>query len=59
MRTAMMLQQVGVLSADDLAAIQSGLDSIEADIEAGRFEWSVRARRCAYEYRGGTDRAHR
>ena len=38
---ATMLEQVGVLSSEDLAAIQSGLDAIEVDIEAGRFDWSV------------------
>ncbi len=38
---ANMLQQVGVLSADDLAQINSGLDQIEADITAGHFDWSV------------------
>jgi len=38
---ANMLTQVGVLSADDLAQINSGLDQIEADIAAGKFEWSV------------------
>lgn len=38
---ANMLQQVGVLSADDLSQINQGLDKVTADIEAGRFEWSV------------------
>jgi argininosuccinate lyase len=36
-----MLQKVGVLSAEEYAAIQNGLEEIRADIEAGRFEWSV------------------
>ncbi len=34
---AMMLAHVGIISRDDEAAIARGLDSIEADIEAGRF----------------------
>ena len=38
---AHMLTQVGVLSADDLASINKGLDKIETDIAAGRFNWSV------------------
>jgi argininosuccinate lyase len=38
---ARMLQKVGVLTADEYAAIQGGLEEIRADIEAGRFEWSV------------------
>jgi len=38
---ATMLSQVGVLSSDDLAQINSGLDKIEADIAAGNFSWSV------------------
>ena len=38
---ARMLAERGVLTADDLEAILGGLDAIEADIEAGRFEWSV------------------
>jgi len=38
---AAMLQQVGVLSESDLSDITKGLDSIEADIETGQFEWSV------------------
>jgi len=36
-----MLTQVGVLSSDDLAQINSGLDQIEADIAADKFAWSV------------------
>lgn len=38
---ASMLQQVGVLTADDVDRINQGLDKIEADIAAGNFEWSV------------------
>nr|VFK42174.1 MAG: argininosuccinate lyase [Candidatus Kentron sp. TC]VFK42690.1 MAG: argininosuccinate lyase [Candidatus Kentron sp. TC]VFK58755.1 MAG: argininosuccinate lyase [Candidatus Kentron sp. TC] len=37
---ATMLGSVGVLSADEQAAIIEGLEGIGADIEAGRFEWS-------------------
>ncbi len=38
---ARMLNRVGVLSAPDLAAIESGMAGIAADIRAGRFEWSL------------------
>ena len=38
---ARMLEKVGVLGAADAAAIDAGLAAIAADIEAGRFEWSV------------------
>ncbi len=38
---ATMLNRVGVLSADDLAQINAGLDQIEAEISAGQFDWSV------------------
>jgi argininosuccinate lyase len=38
---ARMLQKVGVLTADEYAAIQRGLEEIRGDIEAGRFDWSV------------------
>jgi argininosuccinate lyase len=38
---AKMLHKVGVLTADEYAAIQRGLEEIRADIEAGRFDWSV------------------
>jgi len=38
---AAMLASVGVLSGEDLVAIQAGLDAIEADIRDGRFVWSV------------------
>jgi len=37
---AKMLGKVGVLAADDVQKIVSGLDTILAEIEAGRFEWS-------------------
>ena len=37
-----MLAHVGLISAKELAAIQSGLDSILADIVAGRFSWDER-----------------
>ncbi len=36
-----MLQAVGLLSQADLEAIQNGLSSIRAEIEAGRFVWSL------------------
>ncbi|MDZ7748213.1 MAG: argininosuccinate lyase [Halofilum sp. (in: g-proteobacteria)] len=36
---ARMLAEVGVLTADERDAIVAGLDAIEADIDAGRFEW--------------------
>jgi argininosuccinate lyase len=36
-----MLHRVGILSADDLAAIQRGMAQILEDIRAGRFEWSI------------------
>jgi argininosuccinate lyase len=38
---AQMLEKVGVLSKTELESILSGLGQIEADIEQGRFEWSV------------------
>jgi argininosuccinate lyase len=38
---AKMLAKVGVLSDDEYQAIQTGLEEIRADIEAGRFNWSV------------------
>jgi len=34
-----MLQAAGILSADDLSAIQSGMKTILAEIDAGKFEW--------------------
>jgi argininosuccinate lyase len=38
---ANMLNKVGVLTDEDLSAILQGLDTIEKEIEAGRFDWSV------------------
>lgn len=38
---ATMLHSVGVLSASDLQAIQSGLTAILAQIEAGEFQWRI------------------
>ena len=38
---ATMLASVGVLSDEEKTAIIDGLESIRADIEAGRFQWSV------------------
>ncbi len=38
---AKMLQKIGVLSGDELAQIESGLSTIEQEIENGTFEWSV------------------
>jgi argininosuccinate lyase len=38
---AQMLAKVGVLSAQEYQAIRQGLEEIRADIEAGRFQWSV------------------
>lgn len=36
-----MLNAAGVLSADDLAAIREGMATIQEEIDAGRFEWSI------------------
>jgi len=38
---ARMLNHVGVLGKDDLAAIERGLGEILAEIRASRFEWSI------------------
>ena len=38
---AKMLAKVGVLTDDEYSAIQTGLEEIRTDIEAGRFNWSV------------------
>ncbi|RMG56833.1 MAG: argininosuccinate lyase [Gammaproteobacteria bacterium] len=38
---ARMLNRVGVLSDDELAAILDGLDQVRQEIEQGRLEWSV------------------
>lgn len=38
---AAMLEKVGVLTADEVAEIQRGLEEIRAEILAGTFEWSI------------------
>jgi argininosuccinate lyase len=38
---AAMLQKQGILSREELEAIQQGLEEIRAEIAAGQFEWSV------------------
>jgi argininosuccinate lyase len=38
---ARMLSTVGILTAEDFAAIERGLEQIRTDIRAGTFEWSV------------------
>jgi argininosuccinate lyase len=38
---AKMLTKAGVLTAQEYADIQHGLEEIRADIEAGKFQWSV------------------
>ncbi len=38
---ARMLAKVGVISKDDFASIEAGLEQIKAQIEAGELEWSV------------------
>lgn len=38
---ANMLHEQGVLSAEELSSIQSGLEKVRQDIEAGDFHWSV------------------
>ncbi|GIX28855.1 MAG: argininosuccinate lyase [Burkholderiales bacterium] len=38
---ARMLHAVGILSAEDLAAIEGGMQQILAEIEAGTFPWSL------------------
>ncbi len=38
---AQMLNKVGVLNDDEADKIVSGLESIRADIDAGKFDWSV------------------
>ncbi len=40
---ARMLNACSILSADDLRAIEQGMATIRAEIEAGRFEWSLDA----------------
>ncbi len=39
---ASMLQQAGILSADETQAITQGLTEIKGEIEAGNFQWSVK-----------------
>ena len=38
---AVMLHSIGVLTENELADIQQGLGDIQADIEAGTFEWDI------------------
>ena len=38
---AAMLESVGLLSADELAAIRAGMATIQAEIADGRFQWSI------------------
>ena len=38
---ARMLRSVGLLTDDDLAAIEQGLSRIGDDIRSGKFEWSL------------------
>ncbi|WP_028310022.1 argininosuccinate lyase [Derxia gummosa] len=38
---AEMLNHVGILSADDLAAIRAGMEKIVHEIESGQFEWQL------------------
>jgi argininosuccinate lyase len=38
---AQMLHAVGILTAEDLASIECGLEQIRSDIRSGAFEWSV------------------
>ncbi|WP_299775794.1 argininosuccinate lyase [uncultured Pseudoteredinibacter sp.] len=38
---ATMLAEAGVLSAEERDAIIQGLQTVQADIEAGRFDWSI------------------
>jgi argininosuccinate lyase len=38
---AAMLASVGLLSADDLAAIRAGMQTLRTEIAEGRFEWSI------------------
>jgi argininosuccinate lyase len=38
---ASMLASVGLLSAQDLAAIQNGMAQIQQEIESGQFQWSI------------------
>jgi len=38
---AQMLQKIGVLSADEYAQISGGLTNIQAEIDAGEFNWQI------------------
>ncbi len=38
---AAMLQQQGIISADDHASIQRGMAQVKAEIESGQFEWKL------------------
>ncbi|WP_298633226.1 argininosuccinate lyase [uncultured Umboniibacter sp.] len=38
---AAMLEKAGILNVDELTDIQRGLQEIESEIEAGKFDWSV------------------
>ena len=38
---ANMLNKAGVLTDEDLTAILQGLDTVEKEIEAGEFNWSI------------------
>jgi argininosuccinate lyase len=38
---ARMLHAVGILNAEDIAAIEKGLEQVREEIRAGRFEWSI------------------
>ena len=39
---ATMLAKVGILTTEELQQIVSGLEAIKADIETGKFEWSIK-----------------
>ncbi len=39
---ARMLEKVGILTSAEASDIVTGLESIRSDIEAGRFEWSIK-----------------
>ena len=39
---ARMLEKVGILTSVEASAIVTGLEAIRSDIEAGRFEWSIK-----------------
>ena len=48
---ARMLAAGGILSQADATQIIAGLEDVAQTIAEDRFEWSVAARRRAYEYR--------